>query len=111
MVMDIPEHSGIGLHGLLHLQADLRGVEGAVGVPDLIEELDAFNTSFFRYLFVGLTRCQALLDVVGAGTTENDDIEKGVCSQPVGTVDRHTSGLARSIEPRNNLVLAILVDG
>lgn len=86
-------------------------MEGAIGVPDLIKELDTLNAGFFRDLFVGLSRRKVLLDVVGAGTTENDDIEKGVCSQSVGSMDRHTSGLTRSIESRNNLVLAILVDG
>ena len=86
-------------------------MEGTVGVPDLIEELDTLNAGFLRDLFMGLPRCQVLLNVVGAGTTKNDDIEKGVCSQSVGSVDRYTRGLTRSIESRDNLVLAILVDG
>ena len=86
-------------------------MEGTIRVSDLVEELDAFNTGFFRNLFVGFPRCQGIPDVVGAGATEHDDIEEGVGSKAVGSVNRHASSLTCSVEPRNNLVLAILVDG
>ena len=86
-------------------------MKGAVGVPDPIEEINAFDASLFRNLFVGFARCQILLDVVSTGTTEDNDIEEGVGSETVGAVNGYASSLTRSVESRNNLVLAILVDG
>ena len=85
-------------------------MEGAIRVPDLIKELDTFNTSFFGNLSVRFSRCQFLFNVVGAGTTEYNDIKEGVGSETVGSVDRHTSSLARSVESRDNLVFPVLVD-
>ena len=86
-------------------------MEGAIRVPDLVKELDAFDAGFFGNLFVRFSRCQFLFDVVGAGTTEYNDIKEGVSSKTVGSVDRHASSLARSVEPRDNIVFPILVDG
>ena len=86
-------------------------MEGAVRVPDLIEEVDAFNTGLLRNLFMGFSRCQFLLDVIGAGTTEDNDVKEGVGSKTVGSVNRHASSLTRSVESRNHFVLAVLVDG
>ena len=111
MAVGLPKHSSIRLHCLLHLQADLRGVEGAVGVPDLIEEFNAFDARLFGNTFVGFARCQVLLDVDCTSTTEDDDIEEGVGSETVGSVNRYASSLTCSVEPRNNLVFAVLING
>ena len=86
-------------------------MKGAVRVPDPIKELDTFNTSFFGNLSMRFSRCQFLFDVVGAGTTEYNDIKEGVGSKTVGSVDRNASSLARSVESRDDLVFPILVDG
>ena len=86
-------------------------MEGAIRVPDLIKELDAFDSGLFGNLSVGSARCQVLFDVVGAGTAEYNDIKEGVGSEAVGSVNRHTSGLTRSVESGDNLVFPIFVDG
>ena len=86
-------------------------MEGAIRVPDLIKELDAFDTSLFGNLSVGFAGCQFLFDVVGAGTTKYNDIEERVGSEAVGSVNRHASSLTRGVESRDYLVFSILVDG
>ena len=111
MALSIPEYSGISLHGLLHLQTDLGGVEGAIRVPDLIEELDALNTGLFGNLFVGFARCHVFLYVDCTSTAEDDDIKQGVGSKAVGSVDGYASSFACSIKSRDNLILAVLIDG
>ena len=86
-------------------------MEGAVRVPDLIEEVNAFHAGLFRNLFVGFPWCRVLLYVVGAGTTEDDDVKEGVGPETVGSVNGHASSFTRSVESRNNLVLAVLIGG
>ena len=75
---------------------------------DLIEELDALETGILRDLLVRLAGLKGLLDVVGASTAKDDDVQERVGTKTVSTVDRDTCCLARSIQPRNNLVLAVL---
>ena len=104
----IPEDGSISLHGLLHVQTNLRGRKGTRRTPDLVQELHALETSLIRDLLVWLAGGQSLLDVVSASTTEDDDVEKGVGTETVSTVDRHASSLSSSIQARNNLVLAVL---
>jgi hypothetical protein len=43
------------------------------------------------------------------GTAEDDEIEEGVGTKSVSTVDRHASSLTTSVQTRNNLVLTSLI--
>ena len=58
---------------------------------------------------MGLSRRQSLLNVMGASTTEDDDIEERVGAETVRAVDGHTGGLTGSIQTRDDLVLAVLI--
>jgi len=49
--------------------------------------------------------------MVGDSTAEHDDIEQRVDTKTVGTVHRHTSGFYGSVQTRDDLVIAILVNG
>jgi len=104
-----PENGDICLHDLLHCAADLVGALGTVGGSDIIDGLDGVGTSVGRDLSVLLARGEAVSDGVGNGTTEDDQVEKGVGSETVGTVDRDTSSLTTCEKTWNNLVLASLV--
>ena len=55
-----------------------------------------------------LARSQSLLNVVGAGTTEDDNIKEGVGTETVSTMDRDASSFTSGIETRNNFVFATL---
>ena len=48
-------------------------------------------------------------DGIGASPTKDNQIQEGVCSQPVGTVDRGAGSFAGSPQTINHLVLATLV--
>lgn len=50
------------------------------------------------------TLLEGLLDAVGDGATEDDDVEKRVGAEAVGSVDGHASGLASSHETRDHAV-------
>lgn len=50
------------------------------------------------------TLLEGLLDAVGDGATEDDDVEKRVGAETVGSVDGHASGLASSHETRDHAV-------
>ena len=103
-----PEDGRIGLHGLLHVQPNLGSGEGTVRVPNLVQELDALHTSFVRNLLVWFAGSQVLLDVVGGGAAEDDDIQQRVGTETVSTVNRHTGSLSSSIKSRHDLFLAAL---
>ena len=97
------------MHGLLHVQSDLRSVQRAIRVPDLVQELDTVQACLIRNLLVWLARSQGLLDVVSAGAAEDDDVQKRVSAETVRTVDGYASSLASSIQAGNNLVVAALL--
>jgi hypothetical protein len=121
--MGVPEDSCVRLHGLLHVETDLRSMERTIrvsgfvsdkmnppryNIPNLVKVFNALDTSFLWNCLVGLSGGQSLLDVVGAGSTENDNVQKRVGSKSVGTVDRHTRGFSGGVQSRHNLVLTFL---
>lgn len=106
-----PEDGGIGLHGLLHLQTDVGGGERSSRVPDPIEVLDRLVSEVLREDLVRLSRLEGLGDVVSASSSEDDDIEKGVGSESVGSVNGNTGSLSSGVESRNDDVVSVLVDG
>lgn len=103
-----PEDSSIGLHSLLHVKTDLGSVERAVRVSNLVKVLNALDTGFLWNLLVGLSGRQGLLDVVGACSSENDDVQKRIGSKSVRAVNRYASGFSSSVQTRNNFILTLL---
>jgi hypothetical protein len=65
---------------------------GTIGEADLVQILDGLQAGVLGERLVGCVLGQDLLDAVGAGATEHDDIEERVGSQTVGSVDTHTVG-------------------
>jgi len=104
------EDRDIGLHDLLHSAADLVGALRSVGGSNVINGLDGIGTSVGRDLSVLLTRAEAVSDGVGNGTAKDDQVEKGVGSETVGTVNGDTSSLTASEKTWDDLVLAGLID-
>lgn len=105
------EHADLGLHGLLHGKSDLSSALGAVGISDLVEDLDVLGTSIGGNRLQGGTGSEVVSDGVGDGTTEHNQIQEGVGAQSVSTVDRHTSSLTTREQTRDNLVLTVLING
>lgn len=106
-----PEDGDIALHDLLHGQTNLGGVLGAVGGTDLVENLDRVSTSISRQRVELRAGLEVVADGVRDGTAEDDEIEEGVGTETVSTVDGHTGSLTAGEETGHNLVLALLVDG
>lgn len=122
------EDGSISLHSLLHVETNLGSGLGTVSFaimasvefieargqassPNLIEEIDSLQTGLSRDLLVGLSRGHGITDVVSDGTTEDDDIEEGVGTETVSTVHGNRSGFTSGVETRDDLVVAVLVDG
>jgi hypothetical protein len=103
------EDGRVGLHRLLHLEPDVRRRLGAAGVPDLVEVLDALQTSVRWDLLVRLARSEVVPDVVSASAAEDDDVEERVGAETVRTVHGHTRSLARGVQARHDLVLALRI--
>ena len=49
-----PEHSRIGLHGLLQVAADLRHGLAALRIPQLVQALDGVRASICRQVWLAL---------------------------------------------------------
>ena len=105
------ENGDISLHNLLHVGADLVGGQWSVGSADLVEEGDGLGTSITGDLLVWHAWSEVVANSVGNGTTEDDEVEEGVGTETVGSVDGNASGLTASEETWNDLVLALLVNG
>jgi len=105
------EDRDIGLHDLLHSATDLVGALRSVGGSDVVDGFDGIGTSVGRDLSVLLAWAEAVSDGVGDGTAKDDQIEEGVGSETVGTVNRDTSSLSASEKTWNDLVLSSLVNG
>lgn len=59
---------------------------------------------------MGLARGRSITDVVGSGTTENDDIQKRVGTETVRAMHRNASSFTSSVKTRDDLVFAISID-
>lgn len=102
------EDGSIVLHRLLHVEPDLARVLGSIARSDLVQTLDAVHTGILRDLLVGHAGLEVRGNVVGAGATKDDDVEEGVGSETVGTVDGNAGGLTSGVESRNDDVVAVL---
>jgi hypothetical protein len=105
------ENGNIGLHDLLHGEADLVGGLGTVGSADLVDDVDGLGTGVSRDLVELLSRGEVVTDGVRNSTTEDDQIEEGVGAKTVSTVDGDAGSLTTGEETGNDLVLALGVLG
>jgi hypothetical protein len=48
---------------------------------------------------------------VGNGTAKDNQVKKGIGAETVGSVDGHTGGFTGGEKTRDDLVVAVLVDG
>lgn len=106
-----PEDADVRLHRLLHGQTDLSRALWSIRRPDLVEHLDRLGTSISADWLVLGTRGEVIADSVRDSTAKDDQIQEGVGSQAVGTVDGHASGFTTGEQTRDDLVVAALIDG
>ncbi len=104
------ENGDVSLHDLLHVGSDLVGGQWSVGSADLVEKGDGLSTSISADLLVWHARLEVVADGMGDGTTEHNEIEEGVGTETVGSVDGNASGFTAGEETWNDLVLALLVN-
>mmetsp|Transcript_11997 Transcript_11997/g.21516 ORF Transcript_11997/g.21516 Transcript_11997/m.21516 type:complete len:570 (-) Transcript_11997:118-1827(-) len=98
------EDGSVVLHDALHVAADLGSAEVTLGEAELVKAGKALLAGVGGKGLVGSVGLEDLTDTVGASTTEDDDIEEGVGTKTVGTMDRGASSLTSSHETANNLV-------
>jgi len=103
------EDGNIGLHDLLHGEANLVGGLGTLGSADLVDDVDSLGTSVGGDLLLLLSGSEVVTDSVRNSTTEDDQIEEGVGTKTVSTVDGDTGGLTASEETGDNLVVALSI--
>ena len=104
------EDRDIGLHSLLHGEADLVARLGAVGVADLIELRDGLGANIGGDGLVRGAGGEGIADGMGHGATKDDEIEEGVGAEAVGTVDGDAGGFTGGEEAGNGFLVALLVD-
>jgi len=95
----------------LHVGPDLCGRLGSGRSSDLVQVLDTLHARILGDLIVGLARLKVLANVVGARTAKDDEIEKGVGSKTVGTMNRDTGSFTSRVQALDDLVLALAVLG
>lgn len=80
-------------------------------VPNTVQEFNAFNARLVRYRFMGLAGGKSLLDMVRAGTAENDDIQQGVRTEAIGPVNGDAGGFASGVKSWNHFVNTVIING
>ena len=103
------EDSSMILHGFLHPQPHSSGGRGSVGEPQVVYVGNAGLSSIgteVKDLFSGLA---FLCNCLSAGSAENHQIQKGIGSQSVGSVNGSASSFTSSVQSRHDLILAIFV--
>ena len=103
------EDGDIGLHDLLHGEADLVGGLGTFGSADLVDDIDGLGTSVGGDLLLLLSGSEVVTNGVRNSTTEDDQVEEGVGTKTVGTVDGDTGGLTTGEETGDDLVVALSI--
>lgn len=103
------ENGDIHLHGSLHLVSNGSGGQRTVGVSHLVKVSNGLVTNVSRDRGKRSTGGKSLGDSVGNGSAEDNQIEQGVGSKSVGTVDGDTGGLTTGEQTLDNLVLTVLI--
>lgn len=76
--------------------------------PNLIEILDGRGAGILGDRLVGLAGLGGILNVVGDGASEDDDIEKRVGSETVRAMYGDTGGLSSGVQTWHYLIIAVL---
>ena len=67
-----PEHGGVGLHGLLHLEPDGGGVHVSLGVPHLVDVGDTRLASVVRQRSDSFTRLGIFSNGLSASASKDN---------------------------------------
>ena len=103
------ENGNVGLHDLLHGEADLVGALGTLGSADLVDDVDGLGTSIGGDLLELLSGGEVVTDGVRNSATEDDQVEEGVGTKTVSTVDGDTGGLTAGEETGDDLVVTLSI--
>lgn len=105
------ENGNVGLHDLLHGEADLVGGLGTLGSADLVDDVDGLGTGVGGDGLELLSGSEVVTDGVRNSTTEDNQVEERVGTKTVSTVDGDTSGLTTGEETLDDLVVTLSVLG
>jgi hypothetical protein len=102
------EHGSICLHGLLHSQSQFSSWLWSVAVPNVIEIFDSFEPCIFGDSFVRLALLCMILNVECACSSKDHNVQQGVGTEAIGTVDGNTCGFSSRVEAGNDDIFPIL---
>ncbi|RUS27242.1 hypothetical protein BC938DRAFT_483532, partial [Jimgerdemannia flammicorona] len=106
-----PKHGGIILHDFLHLQPNIRCRPISICIPQLIQIHNAFSSRIVRQWRMWPTRLKGIPNMMCDGPPKYDDIQQRVRTEPISAMNRHASGLTRSVKAGDGLLLALVVNG
>lgn len=103
------ENGNVGLHDLLHGEADLVGALVTLGSADLVDDVDGLGTSIGGDLLELLSGGEVVTDGVRNSATEDDQVEEGVGTKTVSTVDGDTGSLTTGEKTGDDLVVTLSI--
>jgi hypothetical protein len=77
----------------------------------MVKLIYCFIADGLRKRLVGFAGLQSLGNMVGAGPPKHNNVQEGIGSESIGSVNGDTGGLTSGVQPRNNSVLTVLIDG
>jgi hypothetical protein len=101
------EDGNVGLHDLLHLEADFGSRLRAIRCTDLVENGDGISTSISGDGISLLARAEVIADSVGNSTTEDDKIEERVGTKTVSSVDGDGGSFTTSEQTWDDLIITL----
>mmetsp|Transcript_223 Transcript_223/g.412 ORF Transcript_223/g.412 Transcript_223/m.412 type:complete len:211 (+) Transcript_223:485-1117(+) len=100
------------LHDVLHVATNLGSSGATIGISNTIQVTDTLHAFIVLETWKLVSWRTSFSDAKGSGSSKDDNVQKRVGSQPVGTVDRSGGSFTSCKESWNNGVfdkLAILV--
>src|SRR5690554_1821533 len=107
----VTEYAEVQLHAVLQILANLGHVFTFGSSVQTIQARHGTLDVFFGSAVNLKAAAQLLFDVQASRTTEYNQVQQGVTTQTVGTVNRHTSSLTTGKQARDRLVVAVFVLG
>lgn len=98
------EDSGVLLHGLLHGETEFGSGDVSLVVAEMVEVGNGGLSGVLWKLWDSNSGGGVLEDVNSAGSSEDNQVEKRVGSESVGSVDGVSSALSGGVESRHDLV-------
>ena len=104
-----PEYCAVILHSFLHGQSQLCSRCWSISESQFVKVGHGCLSSIGAQLANFVTRFVLLGDGFGTCTSKDNQIQKRICTQSIGSVNRSASSFSTSVQSGNNFVLIIFV--